>query len=48
MNSNGVEPLNSQGFGVTVDTHALKSEIETNTGNGDMSPMFTAMPVFVA
>ena len=44
----GVEPLNSHCFCISVDTDALKRELETNTDTHNLSSMFASMPVFVS
>ncbi len=52
----GVEPLNSQCFCISLDSEALKRELETNAGTHRLSPMimanypnmFAGMPVFVS
>ena len=54
--AHGVEPLNTQCFCISLDTDALKRELEANNGAHHLSPimlanypnMFAAMPVFVS
>lgn len=48
MNSSGFESLNSRCFCISVDTDALKRELETNTVTHNLSSMFASMPVFVS
>lgn len=48
MSLHGFESLNKQCFCLSIDTDALKHELETNTDTHNLSSMFASMPVFVS